>query len=491
MNSSINFKLVLFIAIVSINTATARCTIEEWQALQAFYISTNGDNWDKKDGWENILDDEPPVDCNFENFYGVDEINDAGNIIEFFFSDNNLTGSIPSEIAKLKYLEKLNIDNHIGLSGEIPSSLGKLNNLIWIDLSANQLTGSIPPELGNLNNLSTLNLSFNQLSGNIPPELSDMPNLYILNLFTNNLTGSIPPEFGDSRFIAEGAVLLFAFNNLRGCYDINLKKLCGKLAPPTSEGYITFSVGNNFDAEWEDFCETGAGTCDTINRCHPTDWQALQNIYQSYGGSNWQNTTGWDSLIVNQDSIPINCNLDNLYGVSTSVEGRVDSIDLSNNQLNGEFTADWLTLDSLTYLNVADNNLSGCFDSLAIGLCEQLDSPYFVSDSLVDKGNDFEATWDFFCTYQSCDTTSTSIFNFELYQPLNIFPNPATEYIYIKSGLPLSVDLNYQIISINGKLLGKSIIETEKINIANLESGTYFLIATDGKKTFSSRFIKM
>jgi len=50
---------------------------------------------------------------------------------------------------------------------------------------------------------------------------------------------------------------------------------------------------------------------------------------------------------------------------------------------------------------------------------------------------------------------------------------------------------NYQIININGQLLKKSKIKEAKINVASLNTGTCFLIIKEGKKTYSSRFVKM
>jgi len=61
----------------------------------------------------------------------------------------------------------LSLDNN-QITGEIPSEIGALTNLLNLNLTGNQLTGSIPPEIGNLTNLVFLHLSFNQLSGTIP-----------------------------------------------------------------------------------------------------------------------------------------------------------------------------------------------------------------------------------------------------------------------------------------------------------------------------------
>ena len=68
-------------------------------------------------------------------------------------------------------------------------------------LSGNELTGSIPSEIGNLTNLRYLNLNDNELTGSIPPETGNLTHLTYLNLKSNQLSGIIPEEIcniGDS-----------------------------------------------------------------------------------------------------------------------------------------------------------------------------------------------------------------------------------------------------------------------------------------------------
>ena len=61
-----------------------------------------------------------------------------------------------------------------GLTGEIPSEIGNLTNLIQLRLYDNQLTGEIPSEIRNLSNLTNLYLYNNQLTGEIPQEVCDL-----------------------------------------------------------------------------------------------------------------------------------------------------------------------------------------------------------------------------------------------------------------------------------------------------------------------------
>jgi len=118
------------------------------------------------------------------------------------------------------------------LNGSFPTEILSLSDLEYLKLSDVGLSGSIPPEIGNLSKLTGLHLGYNQLSGNIPPEIGNLNNLTYINLRDNQLSG---------------------------CYAPNLSNLCSV----TSSNFF-ISESNNFDATWQDFCNTGAGSCDPI-----------------------------------------------------------------------------------------------------------------------------------------------------------------------------------------------------------------------------------
>ncbi|XP_074264494.1 receptor-like protein 7 [Silene latifolia] len=82
-------------------------------------------------------------------------------------SSNNFHGAIPTAIGNLITLVFLNMSNN-ALTGPIPPSIGNLKMLEALDLSNNSLSGMIPTQIANLNFLSLLNLSYNQLTGEIP-----------------------------------------------------------------------------------------------------------------------------------------------------------------------------------------------------------------------------------------------------------------------------------------------------------------------------------
>lgn len=156
----------------------------QFAVLTALYVATEGDHWDRNDGWLESHD--------LRTWHGVTTDN-SGRVTGLDLPDNGLTGRIPSELGDLEHLQVLTLDRN-DLSGPIPPELGRLANLQHLDLGSNHLTGPIPGELGNLRALEILNLDRNALSGSIPPELGDLADLKHLDLGSNDLTGPIPGE---------------------------------------------------------------------------------------------------------------------------------------------------------------------------------------------------------------------------------------------------------------------------------------------------------
>jgi len=147
------------------------------------------------------------------------------------------------------------------------------NNTGWLTATQFAANPTMPAgtNVGNWNGVTLdgsgcvngLYLEFNNLSGPLPPEIGNLVNLTFLSLNFNQLTGPIPPELGSLNLITLG----LSDNQMSGCYDENLTNLCTGLNPNfNNNGSI--SNGNNFDATWENFCNTGAGTC--VSSC-PTD----------------------------------------------------------------------------------------------------------------------------------------------------------------------------------------------------------------------------
>lgn len=113
---------------------------------------------------------------------------------------NNLQeGILPSQLGLMTNLEYLNFFFSYG-KGHLPSQLGLLTNLKTLNLERNHFTGTIPTELGNMSSLRYLDLERNLLEGPLPSELGNLlaQDLWELNVETNDLTGSIPDSFPEA-----------------------------------------------------------------------------------------------------------------------------------------------------------------------------------------------------------------------------------------------------------------------------------------------------
>ncbi|MEI7988937.1 MAG: hypothetical protein WCI88_07840 [Chloroflexota bacterium] len=129
------------------------------------------------------------------------------------FDNNQFTGSIPTDLSNLApHLKGLGLGPGLigsipdlsastqleylilpedSLTGEIPSYLGTLPNLIVLDLGGNQLSGEIPANFSNLTHMERLLLKQNDLTGALP-DLSASTGLLHLDVFQNQLSGPFP-----------------------------------------------------------------------------------------------------------------------------------------------------------------------------------------------------------------------------------------------------------------------------------------------------------
>ncbi|KAA8549826.1 hypothetical protein F0562_001510 [Nyssa sinensis] len=212
-------------------------------------------------------DETMPDDDNTSTFDGFQ------NLKALVISHSQLSGQVPSWLAKLTKLELLDLSVN-QLIGSIPSWLGTLSHLFYIDLSHNllsgefphevcelpgltskqvgaerdqsylelplfaqpanatnlmynrlsnirpsiilsnnSLSGKIPTEIGQLLLLHVLDLSYNNFSGPIPNHISYLTNLEKLYLSGNHLSGMIPASLGSLSFLSSFSV---ADNNLQG-----------------------------------------------------------------------------------------------------------------------------------------------------------------------------------------------------------------------------------------------------------------------------------
>lgn len=127
----------------------------ERKALIALFEATGGNEWKNKTKWCS----NSPV----HEWKGVFKNKYHGHVFKLILSENNMKGQIPGEI----FLD--------------------LPYLIEIDFRDNNISGPIPKEIAKLQQLQGLYLYSNRFTSKIPDELADLPHLCGIYLYNNNL----------------------------------------------------------------------------------------------------------------------------------------------------------------------------------------------------------------------------------------------------------------------------------------------------------------
>jgi len=322
ITNTIATDLTLYSRPISVTVIPVQTADQDSLALVALYNSTDGANWYAKTNWLT----EAPV----SEWHGVTVIGDR--ITELHLQENNLSGSIPSELGNMNNLLILELTTN-QLTGPIPAEIWNLTNLAYLHFGGNQLTGLIPPEIGNLTNLTTLVLGGNQLTGSIPPEIGNLTNLIYLDLHSNQLTGSIPSEIGNLTNIT---YLKLSWNQLTGSIPPELGNLTNLTFLDLSSNQLTGSI--------------------------PPEIGNLTNL-RLLGFSSNQLTGSIPSEIGNLT------NLTRLW--------------LSSNQLTGPIPPEIWNLTNLTDLVLYDNQLSGSIPP-EIGNLTNLDELWLYNNQFID-----------------------------------------------------------------------------------------------------------
>ena len=134
--------------------------------------------------------------CDSDEVEQWDECYSITNTTSLLRINEGLTGEIPSEIGQLTNLVTLKLQYN-ELTGSIPTEIGNLTSLVKLDLRYNNLSGSIPTEVWSLTSLKELGIQKNQFSGTIPSAIGNLTELTHLYLYGNQFTGSIPAEIGN------------------------------------------------------------------------------------------------------------------------------------------------------------------------------------------------------------------------------------------------------------------------------------------------------
>ncbi|XP_059650472.1 receptor-like protein EIX1 [Cornus florida] len=266
-------------------------------------------------------------------------------------SGNNLTGSIPSSIGNCSFLKALDLGNN-SLSGVIPSSLGQLKLLRSFHLNGNIFSGEVPTSFMNLSSLETLDLGNNWLSGNILSLFGDgFTNLRILSLRSNAFSGGIPTQLSH---LSSLQVLDLAKNNLTGSIPASLGDLKAVAQEHKVNQYLLYGMymGRYYEESLV-VCINGG----------PQKYTKTLSLVTTIDLSG-NNLTGDFPVDITKLSglVALNLSSNQISGQipeNISSLRQLSSLDLSSNKLSGAIPSSMPSLTFLGYLNLSDNNYSG------------------------------------------------------------------------------------------------------------------------------------
>ncbi|KAK1404903.1 putative LRR receptor-like serine/threonine-protein kinase [Heracleum sosnowskyi] len=310
---------------------------QEVQTLEAIATKLNIKHWDVKrsscsggGGLSVVFDIPQPLsnvtcDCSFSN-------NSVCHVTHIQLKRLNLTGELPSEFAKLAYLQELELAQN-NINGTIPFTFGQLP-LKTLGLLDNRISGSIPREIANISMLEELIIEDNQLGGTLPPELGRLRSLRRLLLSSNNFTGTIPESFS-------------ALKNLSD-FTIDGSGLSGKI-PDFIGNWTKLTILNLQGTSMDGPIPSSISMLKNLRQLRVSD---LNGSVSSF--PNLRNMPNMQYLILR------NCLIEDSIPAYIAEMRNLNTLDLSFNRLSGPIPDSIQPLESsLNFLYLNNNLLSG------------------------------------------------------------------------------------------------------------------------------------
>ncbi|MCY3677602.1 MAG: Ig-like domain-containing protein [Gemmatimonadetes bacterium] len=344
--------------------------------LETLYDRTRGNGWTKATNW---LSDEPLAE-----WAGV-ETDESGRVTGLSLSGNNLRGTIHPSIGQLDRLVTLDLSRN-WITGSIPAEMGELSRLLNLILSVNALTGTLPPELGALDSLRALNVVVTSLSGRVPPSFAG---LELDSFHAGGTELCLPPSLAtwhaaiaqsdtppdcaalvsvkpsSLTFAAVGdtarlsVTIIDAEGNAVESPAVTWETDDVTVAMVDATGLVT-GRANGITTVTATYDSATVGGAEVAVRLSGSDRAALAALYHATGGDQWKDNTNW---LTDEP-------LEEWHGVRVR-SGRVDELELRNNDLNGQIPAAIGLLESLFILDLSNNAITGPIPP-AIGRLQRL-----------------------------------------------------------------------------------------------------------------------
>ncbi|KAK9076773.1 hypothetical protein SSX86_005107 [Deinandra increscens subsp. villosa] len=242
------------------------------------------------------------------------------------------------------------IASNLGLSGSIPdNTIGKLTKLQSLDLSKNQIT-DLPSDFWSLGSLKTLNLSNNKISMNLPSNIGNFGSLEKLDLSCNNFFGDLPDSISS-------LVSLQVLNLNQNLFDSTVPLGIISCHSLTS---VDFSW-NNFSGVLPDGFGSSFPKLKSLNlagneiKGKGSDFLGLQSLTYLNLSKNLFQGSVVEIFQEPLEVVDLSSNRFEGHISQLNFSSHLAYLDLSDNEVSGEFFANISQFHNLTHLNLAKN----------------------------------------------------------------------------------------------------------------------------------------
>ena len=381
---------------------------QEREVLLDIYEATNGKQWYNTTAWNSST-----THC---AWYGITCHNNT-YVKTIVLAYNNLDGSLPSNLWKIRNLMALctpgnpRLRGRIGdflfgnmsklltvvlnaasISGDIPQDIAKLSylqNFLGCTMHGDGFTGRLPDNIGNMTELRLLCLGGNRLKGQIPRSISRLNKLYYLDL--RNTPGMMHGHLSDlfsisslillsvsgvkligempSMLPANLVSLILPGNSISGKFPKTIPEINKLEALNLANNELTGDIpGQLLLLPHIKMIDLSQNKFSSINKGKP--W--LKNVNVSRGAKSYVSLAGNRNLNIELASFmeifgdgPLVLNLSNC-DIDSPLPARVfyftmTTCDLHKNKFYGEIPDIFGDTSILTYFDISSNNLSGSF----------------------------------------------------------------------------------------------------------------------------------